>query len=39
MEFHGIWDKTVVRVRVCAAWKKWRVMASLLTNKRTPLKT
>ena len=27
-----------VRARVSAAWKKWREMASLLTDKRTPLR-
>ena len=26
-----------VRARVSAAWKKWREMAALLTDKRTPL--
>ena len=25
-----------VRARVSAAWKKWREMAALLTDKRTP---
>ena len=28
-----------VRARVSAAWKEWRVMASLLTDKRTLLRT
>ena len=27
------------RARVSAAWKKWKVMASLLTDKRTPQRT
>ena len=27
-----------VRARVSAAWKKWREMAGLLTDKRTPLR-
>ena len=28
-----------MRARVSAAWKEWRVMASLLTDQRTPLRT
>ena len=28
----------VVRARVVAAWKKWRDMASLITNRCIPLK-
>ena len=27
-----------MRARVSAAWKKWRDMAGLLTDKRTPLR-
>ena len=27
-----------VRARVSAAWKKWKEMASLLTDKKTPLR-
>jgi len=30
--------KKAVRVKVAAAWKKWREMASLITNRRIPLK-
>ena len=30
--------KLAVRTRVNASWKKWRDMASLLTDKKIPLK-